>query len=47
MKGMDKFFNIMYAAIGKYGECCFIDTNLLMMDKFIVNDKIKEKELEL
>ena len=43
MKGMDKFFNIMYAAISKYGECCFVDTNLLMMDKFIVNDRIKEK----
>ena len=42
MKGMDKFFNIMYAAIKKYGECCFLDTNLLMMEKFVVNDKIKE-----
>ena len=43
MKGMDKFFNIMYAAIKKYGECCFLDTNLLMMEKFVVNDKIREK----
>ena len=43
LKGMDKFFNIMYAAISKYGECCFIDTNLLMMEKFIVNDSIKDK----
>ena len=34
MKGMDKFFNIMYASIRKYGECCFLDTNLLMMEKF-------------
>lgn len=47
MKGMDKFFNVMYAAISKYGECCFIDTNLLMMDKFIVNDRIKEKGIGL
>lgn len=47
MKGMDKFFNIMYAAIGKYGECCFLDTNLLMMDKFVVNDRIKEKGIGL
>ena len=39
MKGMDKLFNILYASISKYGECCFIDTHLLMMDKFIVNDK--------
>ena len=43
LKGMDKFFNIMYAAISKYGECCFIDTNLIMMEKFIVNDSIKDK----
>ena len=43
MKGMDKLFNILYASISKYGECCFIDTHLLMMDKFIVNDKIKEQ----
>ena len=43
MKGMDKFFNIMYASITKYGECCFIDTNLLMMEKFVVNDSIKKK----
>ena len=42
MKGMDKFFNIMYTAIKKYGECCFLDTNLLMMEKFVVNDTIKE-----
>lgn len=42
MKGMDKFFNIMYAAIKKYGECCFLDTNLLMMEKFIINEKIRE-----
>ena len=42
MKGMDKFFNIMYAAIKKYGECCFLDTNILMMEKFIVNEKIRE-----
>ena len=47
MKGMDKFFNIMYAAIGKYGECCFLDTNILMMEKFVVNDKIKEKGIGL
>jgi len=47
MKGMDKFFNIMYASIGKYGECCFLDTNLLMMDKFVVNDRIKEKGIGL
>ena len=42
MKGMDKFFNIMYTAIKKYGECCFLDTNLIMMEKFVVNDTIKE-----
>ena len=42
MKGMDKFFNIMYASIRKYGECCFLDTNLLMMEKFSINDTIKE-----
>jgi len=43
LKGMDKFFNIMYTAISKYGECCFIDTNLLMMEKFEINNSIKEK----
>jgi len=42
MKGMDKFFNIMYTAIKKYGECCFLDTNILMMEKFVVNEKIRE-----
>ena len=43
MKGMDKLFNILYAAIRKYGECCFIDTNLFMMHRFDINDEIKEK----
>ena len=43
MKGMDKLFNILYVAIKKYGECCFIDTNLFMMSKFIINDEIKKK----
>ena len=42
MKGMDKLFNILYAAIKKYGECCFIDTSLLMMSKFVVSDEIKK-----
>ena len=41
MKGMDKLFNILYAAIKKYGECCFIDTTLLMMSKFVVSDEIR------
>lgn len=43
MKGMEKLFNILYAAIKKYGECCFLDTHLLLMNKFTINDTIREQ----
>ena len=47
MKGMDKLFNILYVAIRKYGECCFIDTTLFMMHRFDISDEIKKKGIGL
>ena len=43
MSSLDKFYNLVYLGVMKYGECLFIDTTLIMTNKIIINEEIKNQ----
>ena len=43
MHVLDKFHNLLYLSVSKYGECLFIDTSLIMTKKITVSEEIKEQ----
>ncbi len=43
MSSLDKFYNLIYLGVMKYGECLFIDTTLIMTNKIIINEEIKNQ----
>ena len=43
MTSLDKFYNLIYLGVMKYGECLFIDTTLIMTNKIVINEEIKNQ----